>query len=486
MDRRTFLTMVGATTALGRRSPVLAAQAAPLVAYPLVERAARAIAGDRSRTLSTPTLELRPRDGAYAPSLSGGRPSRPDEGPLVIAPDGLLTFAVDMPRSAWVSAELLLESAHDMRPGLRASVLCDTTLVGVPMTGAPDWGITEITDPAPTVAGTVAASRIALHPWLMRAGRRYVTIAAPHFRPAGTFASLTLQALARPVEPPLFQFAFISDTHLRRHGREDWMNRKMGDAAAPELSRTLEALAAEGIAFVVHGGDMTERATRDEFVLVRDVLAAQPLPVYGCIGNHDRYLDSSRPDALELLAPHFPGGTLDYTFTRPPLRFVVMDVAVEEEPVRVRKVQWLADTLAADTTTPTVFVWHYPVFNRGGISSCGFRLQDWSALGRATLLGIVRRAPNVIAVINGHDHWDEVNLVDGLPFVQNAAFVEWPNTFRVYRVFPDRLEWEVRQVANRGFVRESFLPAKAMSWMIATRDGDVSGVVPFTRAGPAD
>jgi len=257
----------------------------------------------------------------------------------------------------------------------------------------------------------------------------------------------------------------------------------MGEAAAPELRRTLESLATEGMAFVMHGGDMTEKATRDEFVLVRDLLAAQPLTVYGCIGNHDRYLPSSRPDALELLAPYFPGGTLDYTFMRPPLRFVVMDVAVEDEPVRAKKVQWLAETLAADRSTPTVFVWHYPVFNRGSVSSCGFRLQDWSELGRTTLLDLVRGAPNVIASINGHDHWDEVNVVDGLPFVQNAAFVEWPNTFRVYRVFSDRLEWEVRQVANRGFVRESFLPEKAMSWMIATRDGDLGGVIPFRRSG---
>jgi hypothetical protein len=38
----------------------------------------------------------------------------------------------------------------------------------------------------------------------------------------------------------------------------------------------------------------------------------------------------------------------------------------------------------------------------------------------------------------------------------------------------------VRQVSNRGFVRESFLPAKAQSWMIATRDTDLGGVVSLT------
>lgn len=474
--------MVGATTALGRTAFAGSGPATPLEAYPPLERVLRSRADDRGRTLSGDALELRARHGAFASSLSGDRSSGPPDGPLLIAPDGLLTFAIDVPRSTWVSGELTLKSEADLRPGLRASILCDTTLVGAPMTAAPEWGITEITDPAPAVRGAPPADRIALGPWLMGAGRRYLTLAAPHFRPAGTFVSLTLRPLARSVQPPLYQFAFISDTHLRRTGREDWMNRKMGEAAGPELSRTLDALAAEGIAFVMHGGDMTERATRDEFVLVRDLFAAQRLPVYGCIGNHDRYLPSSRPDALELLAPHFPGGTLDYTFVRPPLRFVVMDVAVEDEPVRARKIAWLVQTLAADETTPTVFVWHYPVFNRGSLSSCGFRLQDWSELGRTTLLDIVRRAPNVIAALNGHDHWDEVNVVDGLPFVQNAAFVEWPNTFRVYRVFEDRLEWEVRQVANRGFVRESFLPEKAMSWMIATRDSDLAGVVPYRRA----
>jgi len=48
-------------------------------------------------------------------------------------------------------------------------------------------------------------------------------------------------------------------------------------------------------------------------------------------------------------------------------------------------------------------------------------------------------------------------------------------------VYADRLEWEVRQVANRGFVRESCLPAKAMTWMIATADADLSGRVPLRR-----
>jgi hypothetical protein len=161
----------------------------------------------------------------------------------------------------------------------------------------------------------------------------------------------------------------------------------------------------------------------------------------------------------------------------------VLDEDIGKTETREAKRDWLRKTLAADTATPTVVVWHYAPFNRGGASSCGFRLPDWSKMGKESLLDLLTAAPNVIATLNGHDHWDEVNRRGSIVHIQNAAFVEWPNSYRVFRVYADRMEWEVRQVANRGFIRESFLPEKALSWMIATRDGDLTGVIPLKRIG---
>ena len=51
---------------------------------------------------------------------------------------------------------------------------------------------------------------------------------------------------------------------------------------------------------------MTETAVREEFALMAGLLKSQPLPVYGCMGNHDVYLESSRPDALDCSATIFP------------------------------------------------------------------------------------------------------------------------------------------------------------------------------------
>ncbi|MDH4064112.1 MAG: metallophosphoesterase [Acidobacteriota bacterium] len=483
VTRREFMEALTAAGLASYGQALSAAQPGDRIArYPIVQDLLGQRAGDRARTLTRAGLDLRPEDGALALTLDEATVMRPGASSSSVPPDGLLVFAVDAPEAMWIEGELALEPDADRRPGLRATVLCDTTIVGAPMVRAEPWGISEITDAAPLVTGALPDATVRLAPWLMPRGRHYLTIAGPHFRGAGIVRSIALRVLNRPVEAPLYTFAFISDTHVRRTGREDWMNRKMGEASAPEFLRTLQLLADEGIAFVLHGGDLTERATRDEFVLMRDTLRAQSLPVYGCIGNHDRYLDTSRADARDVLAAHFPGGTLDYVLPKPPLRFVVFDVEVEREEARTRTLGWLRDTLRADTKTPTVFVWHYPPYNRGGVSNTGFRLQDWSQLGRETLLGMLGDTPNLCACLNGHDHWDEVNILGGLPIIQNAAFVEWPNTYRVYRVFPDRLEWEVRQVANRGYVRESFLPAKAVSWMMTTRDGDLGGSVPLVRS----
>jgi hypothetical protein len=479
IDRREWLSLMAA----GGMSRGAWAQSAVdrLAGYATIRTALRGTADDRVRALGPAGLDLGPGDGALAASLDAVAVTRPVQARTLVPPDGQLTFAIDVARPCWVRGTLDLEPVAESRPGLRATILWDDVVIGAPMAVAPPWGVGEITEPAPMVTAARPDRQVTVAPWRLEPGRHYLTVAGAHVGAAGQVGRLLVETVERAADPPLYRFAFISDTHVRRAGREDWMNRKMGEASAPALLTTLRELAGEGIDFVIHGGDMTERATRDEFGLMRDTLAAQPLTVYGCIGNHDRYLPTSRADALDVLAAHFPGGALDYVVSRPPLRFVVFDVAVEVEALRDAKIQWLRDTLAADRSTPTVFVWHYPPFNRGGPSPSGFRLHDWSDLGRSSLLAVLRAAPNLVVCLNGHDHWDEVNHLGGLPFVQNAAFVEWPNTYRVFRVYADRLEWEVRQVSNRGFVRESCLPAKAMTWMIATGEGDLTGVLPFRR-----
>jgi len=471
----------------------------PSQVYPEVERRLRAEADKRPIRLARgKRIVARASNGAFAPDSAVVEARAVQSDTLQITPNGLLTFAIDADEPLYVTGSLLLTPDSDLRPGLRVTVLCNTTVVAAPMVEAEAWeGVgNPLTGPAPEITGTRPPDRVPLVEWRLPKGRSYLTLAGPHFRPGGTFRELELRALERKADAPSYQFALFSDTHLSTASPGEWMNVKMGNATAPELATTLQSLAKEGIDFAVLAGDMTDRGTREDVQVLAGVLEKAPLPVAGCIGNHDAYHSSSRPDLLELCGRLFPGGRTDYVIQKPPLRFIVLDASYWRTPegdfvdrydaknargigLRPAQVEWLRKTLTEDTRTPTVVIWHYAFTNRRGNSSCGYKLPGAICLSSQDVLGILEAAPNVVATLCGHAHWNEVNRVGRVTHLQNPSFAEWPNAFRVVRVYPDRLEWEVRQPGNRGFIRESFLAHKALSWMLSTGEGDLAGEVRF-------
>ncbi|MDX9980953.1 MAG: metallophosphoesterase [Lentisphaeria bacterium] len=465
----------------------------PIASYPVVLKSLQGVA-DRRVSLLSPggTLVLDGRSGALATGFVPEEAQAPGQPSVALPPDGMLVFAIDAPRSMKVAGSLLLEPDGDLRPGVRATVLCDTTVIAAPMVAADPWQGegNALTGPAPQCVGPRPPDRVELLPWLLPEGRHYLFVTAPHFRNGGTFRRIDLHASEEPVRAPLQQFALLSDTHFGS-GRSTWMNVKMNEPSRAELASCLGALRAEGMEYALIAGDMTDGATRDQFAALGTVCREAGLPVYGCIGNHDAYHASSRADALELCAGLFPDGRTDYAFRRGNLRFVVLDGSYWRAAdgsvmdryeqgqsktigTKPRQVDWLRETLAADRVTPTIFVWHYPMVSREGLSSCGYRLPRWSS--GPEVLAVLEEAPNVKAVLCGHTHWNDASTTPaGRLHLVNPAFSEWPNAYRVFRVYDDHLEWELRQVCNRGFVRESFAVPKALSWMISTAAGDLGG-----------
>lgn len=465
----------------------------PITTYPVIAATLRSQTDRRAVTLQPGAeLSLDGRQGVLAAGFESAEDWSAGEPTPTIPADGMLTFAVDAPRSMYVTGALELEPDADLRPGLRATVLCDDTVIAAPVVNyAPGWQGegNALTGPAPVCAGDRPPSRVELVTWLMPQGRHTIMVAGPHFRPAGRFLRLQLRSLNRPVQDPLYQFALLGDTHLGT-GRSNWMNNKMNGPAHAQLAKTLADLRAEKTRFALIAGDMTDNGTQPQFASLGRICSEAGIPVYGCIGNHDGFLASSRNDALELCAGMFPGHATSYTFQEGPVRFIVLDGSYWKQAdgsisnfydsktsrgvcARPEQIQWLRDTLAADTRTPTLFVWHYPLFNHAGVSSSGYRIPK-CAMGKE-VLEILNSAPNFRGALCGHTHWTEFNRPGDRDHLVNPAFTEWPNGYRMLRVYPDRVEWEIRQVRNRGFVRESFEPPKALSWMLSTGDGDLAG-----------
>ena len=465
----------------------------PIATYPVISRNLRAKADRLAVTLS-PGAEvvLKADRGVLAAGFAAAEVRQVAGTSVELPPDGMLVFAVDAPRAVRVSGIMHLEPGADLRPGLRACVMCDSTVLATPMVQADAWvgvGPRTLTGAMPDVTGTRPAEQVELTSWFLPAGRHYLMVAAPHFRGGGTFRGLQLRVSGQPAPEPLYQFALLSDTHLGS-GRSLWMNYKMNEPAREELAATLASLKAEQVRFALIAGDMTDLARREQFDALGRICRNSGLPVYGCIGNHDSYLATSRPDALELCPELFPGGTTDYVLDQSPLRFIVLDASYWKDRngvfmdhydpnngmgigIKPEQVDWLRETLAADTKTPTLAAWHYPFLTRGGLSTCGYQLPAERV--NQEVLDVLEAAPNVVGTLAGHTHWNHFHVHNRLHHVTNPAFCEWPNAYRVFRVYADHIEWELRQVGNRGFVRESFAVPKALSWQRSTVDDDLRG-----------
>lgn len=448
-------------------------------------------------------ITLDAANGVLAPDIRSVSVQSVGDKTAVIPSEGFLTFALDVAEPLYVTGTASVVPDGDLRPGLRFYVLSDDTVVAAPMVAAPAWvGVGNAgTGPAPDCRGTNPPDAVPLVKWFLSKGRHYITVAGPHFRPGGTFKRLEITALNNNVENPQYQFALVADSHLSLGKRYKWTNVIMTEPSiAKELAATFKALREEGVDFAMFAGDMTNSATRDQFQQLADVLDESKMPCYGCVGNHDAYHKTSRPDQFELLPGMFPGVATDYILYKRPLRFIVLDGSFWKHKdgkfhdfydkkqsvgigMKPEQIEWLQWALASDVTTPTVIVSHYAFKVNNDVSSAGFNLAKTppASVG-PKVMELLSKAPNVVATLNGHTHWNELASHGDIQCIQNAAFAEWPCMYRVFRVYADRVEWEVRQAGNRGLICEACLPEKALTWMISTHAGDLAGEVRF-RAG---
>lgn len=463
----------------------------PIISWPKTLTKLKENAAGKAQTLVVgKNLSLRSQHGALAPNL-GHDTITPTSGPTEIPADGALVFAIDLPKAAILTGALQLRHTADLQPGLRAYVLIDSILTAAPMVSAAPWSNPGrvINRPVPSIAGNRPSESIALTSCRLRAGRHYVILAGPHTRSAGEFLELILQAA--PIKDwPLYSFALFSDTHLGE-GRSEWMNIKLTGPVVDQLKQAFEELHSEAVDFAFIAGDMTDTGTAAQYAALGKVANGAGFPVYGIMGNHETFQPSSRADLAKHAAHLFPGGDTYYALKKPPLRFLILDKsywrnkegAILDYPaagysantLTPPQVTWMEKQLAADQSTPTIVLSHFPFFAEPRPSSSGYELVSWVIHDTTTEL--IRKAPNVIATLNGHTHWNQTGQSGRIRWIQNAAFVEWPSTYRLFRVYPSHVEWETRIAPNLGFLRESIIPEKNLTWMISTQSGDLAGQI---------
>ena len=233
----------------------------------------------------------------------------------------------------------------------------------------------------------------------------------------------------------------ISDLHFGPEARHLGKLRKL-TASAAELTRAFVTRMNDVVRpdLIVNLGDDIEDegldADRARYHECLTLLRQARAPLANVAGNHDTIHLKAR-DLLEAWradgrpgspAPEGDGPELHYAFDRGGFHFVVLHTH-EKKDVEItlgrRQLEWLTSDLAS-TRLPTVVLMHHSAAEQELRGNRWFEGRPELCLvkERAELRAIVHGAGKVVMVLNGHLHWNHLDVIDGIPYVTLQSLIE--------------------------------------------------------------
>ncbi len=192
--------------------------------------------------------------------------------------------------------------------------------------------------------------------------------------------------------------AQVSDPHITEPGR--LVSGRVDTAAYfRRCLERLRSLATPPEAVIVTG-DLVDRGAVREYEMLRELLAALPMPVYLLMGNHD-----DRVAFREVFRESRYGGDyVQYSFDVGELRVIALDTNDPGKPggrLCAARRAWLERELSAAAGRPVVLAMHHPPLPTGiaFTDACSLDREDAEALA-----AIVRQFPNIERIIAGHLH----------------------------------------------------------------------------------
>ncbi len=186
--------------------------------------------------------------------------------------------------------------------------------------------------------------------------------------------------------------AQITDTHITRDGEQArylteaiaWINAMRPRPAAVLLT-----------------GDTVNNGQRDQYTILKAILARCDAAVYLIPGNHDRRA-ALREVLPEAYFPGVRGERLHYALGAHPIRMIGLDTSEIGRPggfLDAGSLTWLDAALAAAPAQPTLLFMHHPPF-RTGVNAAD--LLGFKGLRRFRT--IVALHPAVRRIVAGHIH----------------------------------------------------------------------------------
>jgi 3',5'-cyclic AMP phosphodiesterase CpdA len=264
---------------------------------------------------------------------------------------------------------------------------------------------------------------------MLRVNRRQLLVGAGS---AVAVSALSPRLMAAPAEDS-FQFLFITDCHI-----EPEFNAAGGTDSAFKKARTIKAdFTIQGGDHVFDAGAVSKERASSLFDLYARTEQDLGMKVYHTIGNHDclgiigTAVSPGDPQYGKKMYEERFGKTC-YSFDHKHCHFVVLDSInplpghAFEGRIDGRQLAWLANDLAkVPTGAPIIVVTHIPLVTAVAAyiapSSPMHKYIPLLSVANSAEVIDVFKGHNVIAVLQGHAHINEIVLWKGVPYITSGA-----------------------------------------------------------------
>ena len=222
------------------------------------------------------------------------------------------------------------------------------------------------------------------------------------------------------------RFGLISDIHLGPPATFGGRLRKLSHQAETLVQSFVRAAEEARLDLIINLGDVVEDSSpsedRERYQRLMDLLAKVGCPVLHVAGNHDCV--NLEPQLAKLWSTP----SLYYSYQLDGCSFFVLhSQETKDTAVHLPESQlaWLRGELGR-CEYPAIVLIHHPVSDMNLDGNRWFEQAPHicRVAERRALRKVLEDSGKVVAVINGHAHWNHLDLIAGIPYITLQSLIE--------------------------------------------------------------